>query len=340
MQKVHRGCCSQLLEPIASPEFKPRPSPVWNSRDNKSGKDGHVIATEKLWSRRRFLGATASAVTACLERMHGAQDRTQAKRKYGGYPMGIHGASLAAFGNEAAAEMVATLELHWLELTAAQIRLSEVQRGSAIEPAASPQEIRELRSILAASDITPTAFGPIQLGGEQDSNRRVFDRASSLGIRNLSCIPELSALDDLESLADEHGVRLALHNNTSGHLDSIAAVRRAVQGRGPNVGACLDIGNALRGSEDPAAAAEALGPRLLGIHLKDVSARRSDSEVIVIGAGFLDVSAFFNAVRNVGFPDDGALSLEYLARPDDPLPGLREGLQVASVATQRYQNPQ
>jgi len=294
-----------------------------------------VIATDKLWSRRRLLGTTVSAVAAYLGKMHAAQNRDQAKRNYGGYPMGIHGASLAALANEAAVEMVAALGLHWLELTAAQIRLNEVRRGSTIEPPSSPQEIRELRRILAASDITPTAFGPIQLGGEQDLNRRIFDRASSLGIRNLSCIPELRALDGLELLADEHRVRLALHNNTSGHLDSVAAVRRAVQGRGPNVGACLDIGNALRGSEDPAAAAETLGPRLLGIHLKDVSARRPDSEVIVIGTGFLNVSAFFNVVRNVGFPDDGALSLEYLARPDDPLPGLREGLRVASVATQR-----
>ena len=274
-------------------------------------------------------------VGAWFGRAHAALDRNQARRKYGGYPMGVHGASLSAFGNEAVVEIVAALGLHWLELTAAQVRLDEARRGSGFEPASSSQEIRELRDLLAAADVTPTAFGPIRLGGQHESNRQIFGRASSLGIRNLTCIPELTALDDLESLADEYGVRLAIHNNTSGAFASVAALRRAVEGRGPNVGACLDVGNALRGSEDPAAAVRALGSRLIGIHLKDVSARHPDSEVIVIGAGFLDVSTLFDAVRDVGFPDDGALSLEYLARPDDPLPGLREGLRVAAAAVER-----
>ena len=86
------------------------------------------------------------------------------------------------------------------------------------------------------------------------------------------------------------------------------------------------------GSEDPAMAVRRLGSRLIGIHLKDVSARDPDSDVIVLGKGFLDVPAFFSALREVGFPDDGALSLEYLERPDDPLPGIREGLQIAAAA--------
>jgi len=229
--------------------------------------------------------------------------------------------------------VVADLELHWLELTAAQIRLEEVKRGPDTGPAASLQEVRELRALLEALDITPTAFGLVRFAGDKESNRKLFSRAQSLSIRNFTCIPELSALDDLESLADEFRIRLAIHNNATGApFDKIADVLSAVEGRGPNVGACLDIGNALRGSEDPAEAVRRLGSRLIGIHLKDVSARDPDSEVIVLGKGFLDVPAFFAAVQEVEFPDDGALSLEYLEKPDDPLPGIREGLQIAADA--------
>ena len=249
--------------------------------------------------------------------------------------MGVHGASLGAFPIHEVIEMVAgDLGLHRLELTTAQIRLEDVGRGPNAGPAATPREIAELRAMLEASDISPTAFGPIRLAGNRDSNRPLFERARSLGVRNLTCIPELSALDALESLADELGVRLAIHNNAPGApFDTIASVLSAVDGRGGNVGACLDIGNALRGSEDPGEAVRRLGSRLVGVHLKDVSGRDNDSEVIVLGKGFLDVPAFFDALEEVGFPDDGALSLEYLEKLDDPLPGLREGLRIAADAT-------
>ena len=298
----------------------------------------HFVRPERrtLWSRRRLLGtAVLAGVGAAFESAGSTSERHRVRQKFGGYPMGVHGASLRAFPNEEVAEIVAVdLELHWLELTATQIRLEDVERGRDAGPAASLQEVRKLRELLESSDITPTAFGLVRFAGDKESNRKLFSRAQSLGIRNFSCIPELSALDDLERLADEFGIRLAIHNNATGApFNTIADVLAAVEGRGPNVGACLDIGNALRGSEDPAEAVRRLGSRLIGIHLKDVSARDPDSDVIVLGKGFLDVPAFFAAVREVGFPDDGALSLEYLEKPDDPLPGIREGLQIAAAAT-------
>ena len=221
--------------------------------------------------------------------------------------------------------MVATdLQLHWLELTAAQIRLEQ----------ASPQEIRELRELLEARDITPTAFGPIRLA--DDGHRE--PRALRPGPRSGHPKPHLHSGVERPGRSRTAGrrirMRLAIHNNATGApFETIAAVLSAVEGRAPHVGACLDIGNVLRGSEDPAEAVRRLGSRLFGIHLKDVSGRDPDSEVIVLGKGFLDVPAFFTAVEEVGFPPDGALSVEYLERPDDPLPGIREGLQIAAAAT-------
>jgi len=245
--------------------------------------------------------------------------------------MGLHGASVGAFPAKEGARMAAELGLHWLELTSAQIRLQESKVRNP-GPEASMEELRAMRAMLEALDITPTAFGPIRLA-EDPGNRVLFERAKALGVRNLSCIPQAEALDGLEKLADEFGVRLAIHNNAPGSpFSAIADVVKACEGRGPNVGACLDIGNAIRASEDPAEALRSLGSRLLGIHLKDVDGRDGDSEVIVLGKGFLDVKEFFSTLAEVGFPEDGALSLEYLEKPDDPLPGIREGLQIAAKA--------
>ncbi len=294
--------------------------------------NGSAIA----WSRRRLLTTAGLAAGSGLAGTRGfaAAEQDSARKKFGGYPMGIHGASLAAFPIKEVARMVATdLGLHRMELTGAQIRMQDAKGGRFPGPAATPEEISQLRKLLGSFDITPTAFGPIRLTRNDPSNRDVFRRAKALGLRNLSCIPQLDALDSLEALADEFGVRLAIHNNAPGApFSKISDVLKAVDGRGPNVGACLDIGNAIRASEDPAGALRRLGPRLLGIHLKDVSGRDPDSEVIVLGKGFLDVPEFFATLAEVGFPEDGALSLEYLEKPNDPLPGIREGLRIAAAA--------
>ena len=297
--------------------------------------------TIRAWSRRRMLGVTLAGGAGAAADLTGAARALAAARPqeddggFGGLPMGIHGASLAALPNRDAVALVADdLGLRYLELTAAQVRVQTSSGGGgAARPVATESEVQDLRRLLESFEVTPTAFGPIRLGTDPEANRDVLDGLQRLGVRNVTCIPEPVALDHLEELAGERGLRLAIHNNAPGApYDRIADVAAAVDGRGDHVGACLDVGNALRGSEDPADAVRRLGSRLIGVHLKDVSSRDAESEVIVIGEGFLDVPSFFAAIADVGFPADGAFSLEYLERPDAPLPGLREGLRVAAAA--------
>ncbi|MES2603372.1 MAG: TIM barrel protein, partial [Pseudomonadota bacterium] len=96
--------------------------------------------------------------------------------------------------------------------------------------------------------------------------------------------------------------------------------------RGSNMGACLDVGNAIRASEDPVLALEQLEARIVGIHLKSVSSRDPDSEVVELGQGLLDTDAFLHALKAVALVNDVALSLEYLAQPDQPVPGALRSL--------------
>jgi inosose dehydratase len=258
-----------------------------------------------------------------------------AVRRYGGLPMGVHGASFGAFPVERAVAMVTELGLNRLEVSTAQIRLVEIKDGANDRPPATPDEIRALRRRLDAAQIVPTGYTTIRLTADHEANRDLFQRLSILGARNLTCIPEPETLDSLESLADAFGIRVAIHNNATGAFAAIDDVWAAVNGRGSNVGACLDVGNAIRAGQNPVEAVRRLGSRLVGIHLKDVASRDPNSEIIVLGKGLLDVQAFLAAVRDVGFPSDGALSLEYPDNPEDPLPGMRESLQIADAALRR-----
>ena len=53
---------------------------------------------------------------------------------------------------------------------------------------------------------------------------------------------------------------------------------------------------------------------------------------VILGKGHLNVLAVFAALLKVGFPEDGALSLEYEENPQDPLADIRECVAVATKA--------
>jgi sugar phosphate isomerase/epimerase len=71
---------------------------------------------------------------------------------------------------------------------------------------------------------------------------------------------------------------------------------------------------------------------LYGIHLKDFAEMKADAKGVILGEGHLDVPAVFAALVRVGFPADGALSLEYEENPKDPINEIRQCVAVVRKA--------
>lgn len=282
--------------------------------------------------RQRRLMLKALGLTPFVPALKFANAASAGKdRTYGGFPMGLHGATLRNFPNEEALRILTEeLGLHRIELTPSQIRLRAFDQGNSKGPISSIAEVRQLKQQLAAAGVIATAYGFLPMAGNAEENERVFELASELSIRNITVVPQLQHLDSIERLANEYGIRLAIHNNAPGSTFSrIAEVSAAISGRGENVGACVDVGNVLRSSEDPAVAIRRLGSKVFGIHLKDVSSADPDSDVIGLGKGLLDTEAFFTAMAEVELVADMALSLEFLAQPDQPVPSVLESLALA-----------
>jgi len=284
-------------------------------------------------SRRALLGVSAGTILATSGSFLFGQTAGTGK-VFGGLPMGLHGATLQKFSvTQNIRILVEDLHLDHLELTPSQIRLRAVAQGANQGPAANIGEVRDLRQLLQAAEIIPSAWGPVALRGDDADLRQLFGLASELGVRNLTCITQPEHLDSLEKLADEFQVRVAIHNNAPGSsFSNISDVLDALDERGPNIGACLDVGNAIRASEDPALALRSLEAKVFGIHVKSVSSRDPDSEVVELGTGLLNTAAFFRALREVDLVDDVALSLEYLAQPDQPVPGALRSLDLLRTA--------
>jgi sugar phosphate isomerase/epimerase len=278
-------------------------------------------------SRRQLLFAAAGAAGASFfdaarllaEGVPGPQ------REYGWFPMGIQTYSLRGFKVDEALQHVRDLGLHHVELFSGHFALN----ADAAHVGAMLKKLRRL-------EIAISAHGVNRFTKDHEANRRIFEFANLSGIRNLSADPDPDSFDSLEKLVDEYGIRIAIHNHGPGHrYDKIADVKKAVEGRHRWIGACADLGHFIRSGEDPVAAVRELGARLFGIHLKDFSEKKGNAKGVIIGKGHLDVEGVFRALREVRFPADGALSLEYEENEKDPLADLKACLEAAAAGARR-----
>lgn len=104
----------------------------------------------------------------------------------------------------------------------------------------------------------------------------------------------LDALHGPLQLADEFGVRLGLETELPAHefLDLIEVAGH------PSLGAYYDTGNATAKGFDIAADVRILGPRLVGVHIKD---RKVDGGSVRLGAGDADFRSFMTALGETTF---------------------------------------
>jgi sugar phosphate isomerase/epimerase len=61
--------------------------------------------------------------------------------------------------------------------------------------------------------------------------------------------------------------------------------------------------------------------------MKDHAESGKKSENVILGKGHLDTVGLFKALRQIKFPADGALSLEYEANPMNPIDDMKACLE-------------
>jgi inosose dehydratase len=254
---------------------------------------------------------------------------------YGGFTMGIQSFTLRAFALEPMLDAVQRLGLAHVELIP-ETKVLFYELGSHLPVTDDAAAIARVRAALDARGIRIAASGVHGVADEAEA-RRLFAFAKAAGIPLLTIMPDDEALDALDRLCAEHPeVRLGIHNH--GPLfryDAIADVEASLARRHPNFGACVDAGHFIRSGEDPVEALRRLGPRVHGVHLKDFAGEGFFAESRILGAGKLDLDAFFRALREIGFGSEKALSLEYEANADDPIADVEACLRAASEAAER-----
>jgi inosose dehydratase len=188
--------------------------------------------------------------------------------------------------------------------------------GGHLKANAEPAKIEEALRLLAANRVKVSGLFVGNVVADEKVNRTYFEFARRMGTR----IVIANKIDErgiagLNRLCEEYPeVRVCLHNHgPKSQGETLAQVQALLAKTHPHVGACIDTGHVMRSREDPVAWARALQGRVFGVHLKEYHGHRP------LGAGIdLPLKEFLLALADGGFPDYGALTVEFEGTPEDP----------------------
>lgn len=275
-------------------------------------------------ARRSLLTTGAAAFVAPLFELARASGRgASSPDSRPWFPLGIQSYSLRHFDAQGALERAQALGLNYIEF----------YPGPQLPPDSDTAALAELKKSARRHDLALSAFGVVPFSGDRAANRRFFELANVLNIRNLTADPAPDSFESLDELVAEFGIRVAIHNHGPGHrYDKIADVAKAVADHHPWIGACVDTGHFIRSGEDPVQAVRDLGPRVFGVHLKDFAEEQARTKGVLLGAGHLDVKGLLRGLDAIDFPTDGALSIEYEEQPEDPMADLERCVAIATEA--------
>jgi sugar phosphate isomerase/epimerase len=278
-------------------------------------------------SRRRFVALSAAAAAGAAwfdaPRILAAANLADSKDPFGGMPVGIQSYSLRNFTTEEAIRHLQGMGVHYAEFY-----------GKHLDPKADDAKIAEVQGLLKAAGIKLAGHGVHGFSKDHEANKRLFDFAKKIGVKVITADPTPDSFDSLDRLVAEYDIRIAIHNHGPGHrYDKLDSVVKAIAGHDKRIGACVDCGHYLRSGEDPVKCVLTLGERVYGVHIKDEKETNTPKSAnVVIGKGHLDVVGLFKALRQVKFPTDGSLALEYEANPQNPIDDMKACLEVAKEA--------
>ena len=190
-----------------------------------------------------------------------------------------------------------------------------------------PTEAQEESAALAdytAAGIRLHAAGAIYFTKDEDADIRTkFEYSKRAGIPLIvagGAAPQ--TLSRIERLVEEYNIRIAIHNH--GPEDKLwpspLDVLKVVKNMDPRIGCCIDVGHTVRAGTDVVQAIREAGPRLLNLHMKDLTNFESKESQVAVGNGIMPVRKMFEALIATRY--QGFVDLEYEIHPEDPMPGV------------------
>ncbi|HYG35608.1 MAG TPA: sugar phosphate isomerase/epimerase [Clostridia bacterium] len=190
----------------------------------------------------------------------------------------------------------------------------------------TPTQRQEARKKIEAAGLTLFGGGVIYMKNNPAEIQGYFEYAKDAGMPVIVCSPEIQALDEVEKMAKQYDLRVAIHNHGPGdkNYPSPLDVLRLIQNRDSRMGICIDVGHTVRLGEDPIEVIRKCASRLYDFHIKDVTKAAPEGRPTEVGRGVIDVVGVLRELVRIKFSDHFAL--EYEIKENAPMPGIIESV--------------
>ena len=183
-----------------------------------------------------------------------------------------------------------------------------------IDPWGSMDEIKRKKDILEKSGLVAYTFGVAKTSLDEEENRKLFEFAKLMGMKLVVVEPlDFKIFDNLEELAKEYDIKVAIHNHGLKSLyGNPLVVKNIIKYRDARIGVCLDTGWVASGRYDVIRTFEEYEGRVFDVHLKDKKVistpRGDDSHDTFIGEGDANLRPFLKALEEAHY--NGVVAVE------------------------------
>jgi sugar phosphate isomerase/epimerase len=292
---------------------------------------------DRTIDRRGFLrtaGAAALAAAAgpgaLLAQDADAKKRATAlwnqepKPPYAPFRIAIQSYSMRKFDFEKAIETLFDLHVPFIEIWPDHMPLN-----------LSDFDFKKFVKAMRHNMVAKIGYGVVDFGKDAEKNRAAFEFGRKLNLWAITADPEPESFPSLEKLVEEFKIKIAIHNHgpEDKHWGTPDRLEKALQGKHPSIGLCVDTGHYLLAGVDPIEVVRKFKDRVYEVHLKDVKTEGGKKKYSLLGQGDLDLVALLKELKKVGFR--GGLAIEYEEDEDNPVPALEKCLKAVQEAVKK-----
>lgn len=270
--------------------------------------------SEQQTSRRSFVkAAVAGAAAAAIGRPALAFAAPAAARK-DALRLGVASYSLREFPRAEAIGMIKALGTPFVNIKSVHLEYD-----------LSPAELAAGRAEFEAAGLEIVGGGTITFQRDTDEEvRKYFEYAKGAGMPLIVATADPAILPRIERFAREYDVKVAIHNHgpEDEHYPSPYDALRYIDNMDARMGLCVDVGHTVRAGTDVVKAIRDAGPRVLDLHMKDLTDFTERDSQVIVGQGKIPIAGIFAQLLEMNF--QGAVNLEYEINARDPLPGMQQ----------------
>src|SRR3954447_15363405 len=267
-------------------------------------------------NRRTWLGNISGALgaAALAPRFLGAQEY---RISGSDIKLGVASYSFRKFDRTQAIRMLKELGTPYLNVKDFHLKLDS-----------SPEEIEAARKEFKAAGIVLVGCGNVSFQNPDEADiRSKFEYAKRVGFPLIVCAPTAQTLPMMEKYVKEYDIKIAVHNHgpEDKHFPTPQSVLDAVKNLDPRCGLCMDIGHTSRTGANIVDSIVQAGPRLLDMHVKDLSDPMVKESQVAVGEGKLPIPQVFAQLIKMKYR--GSVNLEYEIHETDPMPGMKKSFE-------------